>query len=180
MGAPKPEVLARRDGEPLDEGVPRQLVKTTGWEHWIDEDEEDIRVFDLGEAFLDDAKPEKLAQPSPLKSPETIFTDSFDSKHDLWPVGIMVRPPHLEAFGKAADSYLCRYTRSCLDQSRFNLGTMMSWSHKWFISLRSYQRNGSKNRSRCVLSPDGIVRYVSQGSARVLSVSLRKLHSKRI
>lgn len=35
-------------------------------------------------------QPEKLAQPSILRVPETIFTDRFDYRLDLWRAGCMV------------------------------------------------------------------------------------------
>lgn len=91
LGPPETEQLARRDGKPVGKGLPSQLIKATGWEdNWIDEDDEDIQVFDFGEAFLKGAEPEKLPQPSHLKAPETIFMDSYDSRHDLWRAGIML------------------------------------------------------------------------------------------
>jgi serine/threonine-protein kinase SRPK3 len=90
LGTPKSEELVRRDGKPLDEGVPNQLVKTAGWDNWVEEDDEDLRIFDLGEAFLKGAEPKILAQPRQLKVPETIFTDSYDYRLDLWRAGIMV------------------------------------------------------------------------------------------
>ncbi|RMZ84467.1 hypothetical protein DV738_g488, partial [Chaetothyriales sp. CBS 135597] len=91
IGAPETEELAGLDGNPLDKGLPRQLTKATGWENWIDEDEEDIRIFDLGEAFPQGAEPEKLSQPVHLRAPETIFMDRCDNRHDLWRAGIMIR-----------------------------------------------------------------------------------------
>jgi serine/threonine-protein kinase SRPK3 len=91
IGTPETEELTRRDGKPLGTGVPNQLVKATGWDNWIDEDDEDLRIFDLGEAFLKGTEPKKLPQPSHLKAPETIFGDSCGSTHDLWRAGIMVR-----------------------------------------------------------------------------------------
>lgn len=63
LGIPESEELTRRDGKPLGKGVPGQLVKAAGWDNWVDEDDEDIRVFDLGESFREGAEPEKLAQP---------------------------------------------------------------------------------------------------------------------
>jgi serine/threonine-protein kinase SRPK3 len=98
LGAPKSEKLARRNGKPLDEGVPNQLVKVAGWVSWIDEDDEDLRIFDLGEGFLKGAEPKMLAQPRDLKAPETIFTDSYDYRLDLWRAGIMVRTLRLKTF----------------------------------------------------------------------------------
>ena len=63
------------------------------WVGWPDEDDEDIRVIDLGEAFLQDAVPERLAQPGGLQAPETIFTGRFDYRLDLWRAGLIVRFP---------------------------------------------------------------------------------------
>ena len=90
LGVPESEQLIRLDGKPLDKGLPSHLVKTTSWDCWIDEDDEDLRIIDFGEAFLQNQKPTKLAQPGGLKAPETIFTDTFDHRVDLWRAGIMV------------------------------------------------------------------------------------------
>lgn len=82
------------DGEALGEGIPNELVKSTEWEGWPDlddEDDEDIRIFDLGEAFSQNAVPETLAQPEGLQAPETIFTGNFDHRIDLWRAGLIVR-----------------------------------------------------------------------------------------
>ena len=126
LGAPKSEKLARLDGKPLDEEVPSQLVKAAGWVSWIDEDDEDLRIFDLGEGFLKGAEPKMLAQPRDLKAPETIFTDSYDYRLDLWRAGIMVRTLRLKLLGKDTDIYLGRYSHSCLAQDHFNTLTMIS------------------------------------------------------
>ncbi|KOS38318.1 hypothetical protein ACN38_g10875 [Penicillium nordicum] len=90
LGSPKTEPLALIDGTPLDKGLPTQLVKAAEWVDWIDEDEEDIRLLDFGESFLEGEQPEKLAQPSNLRVPETIFTDRFDYRLDLWRAGCMI------------------------------------------------------------------------------------------
>ena len=91
LGGPESEELARLDGKPIEDGLPKQLVKTAGWDNWTDEDEEDIRIIDFGEAFLQGMEPAKLAQPDVLRAPETIFTGSFDFRLDLWRAGIVVR-----------------------------------------------------------------------------------------
>ena len=84
------EVLARLDGTPLENGLPKQLVKAAEWVQWIDEDDEDIRLLDFGESFLQGEEPKKLAQPGTLRAPETIFTTFFDYRVDLWRTGCMV------------------------------------------------------------------------------------------
>jgi hypothetical protein len=99
IGAPMSENLVRCDGKPLDPGMPKQLVKATGWDNWIDEDEEDINLIDLGEAFPHGAAPARLAEPSELKVPERIFTGRFDYRIDLWRAGCMVRVPGSSANG---------------------------------------------------------------------------------
>lgn len=90
IGLPEIEPLARIDGTPLENGLPTQLVKAAEWVDWIDEDDEDIRLLDIGESFLQGKEPEKLAQPGTLRVPETIFTDYFDYRVDLWRTGCMV------------------------------------------------------------------------------------------
>jgi hypothetical protein len=90
LGFPEIEPLARVDGTSLGAGLPTQLVKAADWGEWIDEDEEDIRIFDFGESFFQGQEPRKLAQPGSLRVPETIFTDSFDYRVDLWRTGCMV------------------------------------------------------------------------------------------
>jgi len=91
LGVSEFEALARVDGQALEPGVPKQLVKKAGWVNWIDEDDEDIRLIDFGEAFVQRSKPNRLAQPPDLWAPETIFTDHFDHRLDLWRAGITVR-----------------------------------------------------------------------------------------
>ena len=90
LGSPEIEPLARIDGTPLENGLPTQLVKAAEWVDWIDEDDEDIRLLDIGESFLQGEEPEKLAQPGISRVPETIFTDCFDYRVDLWRTGCMV------------------------------------------------------------------------------------------
>lgn len=60
------------------------------WDRWIDEEEENIRLLDFGQTFTQGAEPERTAQPRDLRAPETIFTDRFDYRLDLWRVGFAV------------------------------------------------------------------------------------------
>lgn len=107
IGRPEWVALLRVDGEPLGPGLPAQLVKNAGWDDWIDEDEEDIRLIDLGEAFAKGTEPARLAQPAGLEAPETIFMDRFDHKVDLWRAGctVRLRSPLSEVHG--ADCLTC-------------------------------------------------------------------------
>lgn len=94
LGSAKSEDIIRLDGKPLGDGVPTQLVKSAEWIGWPDEDDEDdqnIRVIDLGEAFFQNAVPDKIAQPASLQAPEVIFTSRFDYRLDLWRTGLLLR-----------------------------------------------------------------------------------------
>lgn len=90
LGFPEIEPLERIDGTPLGNELPAQLIKAAEWTEWIDEDDEDIRLLDFGESFYQGQEPQKLAQPGSLRVPETIFTDCFDYRVDLWRTGCMV------------------------------------------------------------------------------------------
>lgn len=90
IGAPKSTALARVDGGQLCSSLPKELAQRTGWDDWIDEDEEDIRLLDWGEAFMHGAEPAKLAQPGDLRAPEIFFTGRFDYRIDLWRAGCTV------------------------------------------------------------------------------------------
>ncbi|OJJ85770.1 uncharacterized protein ASPGLDRAFT_65712 [Aspergillus glaucus CBS 516.65] len=90
LGYPEIEALARLDDTPLENGLPKQLVKAAEWVEWIDEDDEDIRLLDFRESFLQGEEPKRLAQPGTLRVPETIFTNSFDYHVDLWRTGCMI------------------------------------------------------------------------------------------
>lgn len=98
LGPPESDEIIRMDGEALGEGIPNEMIKSTEWPGWPnvdDEDDQDIRIIDLGEAFSQNAVPETLAQPEGLQAPETFFTGKFDHTLDLWRAGLMVRhsPP---------------------------------------------------------------------------------------
>jgi hypothetical protein len=91
LGTPESEELVRLDGKALNMGLPRFVVKAAEWDDWIDEDDENLRILDLGEAFHQGAEPKSLAQPGALRVPETIFADRFGYRVDLWRAGCMVR-----------------------------------------------------------------------------------------
>lgn len=96
LGPSESEDVIGVDGKALEEGVPCQLVKSTEWAGWPyedDDEDENIRLIDLGEAFTRENVPAKLAQPGGLQAPETIFTDKFDYRLDLWRAGLIVRIP---------------------------------------------------------------------------------------
>ena len=112
LGVPESEGIVRIDGEPLGSGIPIQLIKRAAWIEWPDEEgeeDDDIRVIDVGEAFSQNAVPEKLAQPDELRASETIFTGTIDHRVDLWSVGCIVRFPALHPC-----ECQCSFTHRCL------------------------------------------------------------------
>ncbi|KAB8277263.1 kinase-like domain-containing protein [Aspergillus minisclerotigenes] len=74
LGTPEIELLARVDGAPLHNGLPTQLVKAAEWVEWVDEDDEEIRLLDVGESFLQGEEPNVLAQPGTLRIYSFVFT----------------------------------------------------------------------------------------------------------
>ncbi|KAK9426952.1 kinase-like protein [Lipomyces doorenjongii] len=128
LGTPEPEELARLDGKPLDKRLPNHLVKTAGWDDWIDEDDEDLRIIDLGEAFLQGAEPTTLAQPGSLQAPETIFTDSFDYRLDLWRAGCVI---YSFVFGTIPFQYLGDVDVLVAQMIDFVEKLPTEWQQKW-------------------------------------------------
>lgn len=112
-----PEVvpLVRVDGTPLGNALPSQLVKSAEWYNWIDWEDEDIRLFDFGEGFFQGQEPERLAQPTALRVPETIFTDTFDYRVDLWRAGCIVCQ---QIFLRSRNTHVDINCRSMLSYSR--------------------------------------------------------------
>lgn len=90
IGRPESAALVRIDGGPVGDGMPKQLIGSTGWDEWVDEDEEDIRLIDWGQTFRCGKESAHLAQPGDLKAPEIIFTGRFDHRVDLWRAGCIV------------------------------------------------------------------------------------------
>lgn len=90
IGALEIEELILIDGEPLKSGVPKHLVRAAEWDMWLDQDNEDIRLIDWGEAFARGSEPATLAQQLGLAAPETIFTSRVDYRIDLWCAGYIV------------------------------------------------------------------------------------------
>ncbi|KAK4154909.1 kinase-like domain-containing protein [Chaetomidium leptoderma] len=141
LGAPKVDALVRFDGAPLSLGLPEDLVEAARWDRWFDEDEEDIRLIDLGEAFAHGAEPDKLAQPAALQVPEKIFTGKFDYRVDLWRAGCTIytlalgsRPFH---FFRGMDSLVAQMIHFVEDLpvewlpewERMKEGSVYNWAH---------------------------------------------------
>lgn len=60
------------------------------WSGWQLAETPEIRIIDLGSGFFEDDVPEDIAQSPEMKAPETVFTNSFDHRVDLWQAGMLV------------------------------------------------------------------------------------------
>ncbi|OBT68843.1 CMGC/SRPK protein kinase [Pseudogymnoascus sp. 23342-1-I1] len=90
IGAPSIENVERIDTQPLADGIPSYLVKSASWGGWVNEYDEDFRLLDFGESFVHGREPEIITQPGGLMPPETVLTEWFDYRVDLWRVGIAI------------------------------------------------------------------------------------------
>lgn len=64
LGRPELADFLRKGRTPLGANLPKHLVRKAAWVEWTDEDEEDIRIADFGEAFLLGKALTRIAQPS--------------------------------------------------------------------------------------------------------------------
>ncbi|EHK97691.1 putative protein kinase dsk1 [Glarea lozoyensis 74030] len=90
LDQPQVHDLVLKSGEGLPPGFPTQIVKAAEWKTQDIFDEADIRLLDFGDTFEQGHEPDHLAQPNSLRAPETILTDGFDFKVDLWDVGVTI------------------------------------------------------------------------------------------
>lgn len=112
LGPPEHDELRRIDRHPLGPGLPKQLIRSTQWCGWPlddEENDEDIRIIDLGEAFDINTSVISLAQPPDLQAPEAVFANQLDYRQDLWKMGLVVSYPR--------DPGRIHVTNGCIDLS---------------------------------------------------------------
>lgn len=85
-----PTIAPYEGPEPRSPHLPAQVVASADWAAWFEHPVEDIRLIDWGESFPADETRSVVAQPVNMRSPETFFVESFDSRHDLWRAGCVV------------------------------------------------------------------------------------------
>ncbi|KAH6619423.1 kinase-like domain-containing protein [Chaetomium sp. MPI-SDFR-AT-0129] len=128
IGAPFTEQLARRDRGTVHPSMPEQLVQKTGWDMWIDEDEEDVCLIDFGESFVHGAEPYQLAEPPGLEVPERIFTGKFDYRVDLWRAGCLI---YTLLFGSRPFQSLGDVDAVVAQMMHFVEGLPTAWRPQW-------------------------------------------------
>ncbi|WEW59325.1 serine/threonine protein kinase [Emydomyces testavorans] len=196
LGPPDIEPLVRRDGKSLDKGLPRYLVQRADWREWLDEDEEDIRLIDFGEAFLLTEKPEWVSEPGGMRAPEMIFGEGFDLTGDLWCAGVAIYsllyvapPPYFYLGSKSAllyqmiglaedrlpDEWYVKWERMRIEEKRkiFNMELLEQWKLD-----PSFERKVKDPALRSTLSPileviKGLAKFVP--SHRMMACEALKL-----
>jgi serine/threonine-protein kinase SRPK3 len=131
LGLPYSEELTRSDGNPIVAGIPKYIVKSATWDGWVNNDKDNFRLLDFGESFVQGEEPEIITQPAALMGPETILTEVFDYKLDLWRVGLAVSLTFLIASGRTMPMLILwvgSSILSCLEDSHSTaLGTEIHW-----------------------------------------------------
>lgn len=90
LGKPEIGYVRRRDGNDLEPGIPKYIVKATSYRTHSWNSTQTIKIIDFGESFLRTAVPQTLHTPLPVRAPEVIFQDRIDYHVDLWSMGCMV------------------------------------------------------------------------------------------
>ncbi|KAF2241780.1 kinase-like protein [Trematosphaeria pertusa] len=83
--------VSRKDGAPLEEGLPRYLVEpldlTRQRKRLEFEKLNHIQLIDFSSSFFESEPPESIYTPIPFSPPELIFGKPLDKKIDIWNLG---------------------------------------------------------------------------------------------
>lgn len=91
LGRPVTAEVARPNGDPINTNVPRYLVLPTTFPALDLDSAFQVKLADLGEAFTEYDRPASLHCPLVFRAPETIFSDTWDYRVDIWSMGCTVR-----------------------------------------------------------------------------------------
>jgi serine/threonine-protein kinase SRPK3 len=90
LQSPEIAPVVRKDGAPLETGVPAYLVRPTSYPADVSLRQQQIKIIDFGESFLSDDLPETLHTPLCVRAPEVMFGEKLDHRVDLWSAGCLV------------------------------------------------------------------------------------------
>ncbi|KAF2795404.1 kinase-like protein [Melanomma pulvis-pyrius CBS 109.77] len=80
--------VSRKDGAPLEKGIPRYLVEPIKMEWEFDHDDleelDHIQLIDFSSSFFDSESPNSISTPAVLSPPELIFRKSLTKSVDIW------------------------------------------------------------------------------------------------
>ncbi|KAK8208136.1 protein kinase [Phyllosticta capitalensis] len=82
----------RRDGGPLEPGLPKYLVGSAFFPKYSYplSPSTNIKIVDFGQAFLSKSPPATVCTPLVLRPPEVVFGDPIDYRVDLWSMGCLL------------------------------------------------------------------------------------------
>ncbi|KAF2875293.1 kinase-like domain-containing protein [Massariosphaeria phaeospora] len=90
LRSPEIGVVTRKDGKPLEPGLPAYLVRPTSYPADVSLSQQQIKIIDFGESFSKNDVPETLHTPLCVRAPEAIFGEKLDYRVDLWSAGCMI------------------------------------------------------------------------------------------
>jgi len=90
LRSPEVGAVTRKDGKPLEPGLPAYLVRPTSYPADVSLSQQQIKIIDFGESFSNNDIPETLHTPLCVRAPEVIFGEKLDYRVDLWSAGCMV------------------------------------------------------------------------------------------
>ncbi|KAH5624053.1 hypothetical protein HBI51_239530 [Parastagonospora nodorum] len=91
LGKPGTGQIQRKDGIPLDHGMPQYLVRPTSYPPDLKSSTTNIiKLIDYGQSFQRHDTPNDFNTPLPVRAPEIIFKDTVDYRMDLWSMGCML------------------------------------------------------------------------------------------
>ncbi|KAK0739484.1 kinase-like domain-containing protein [Apiosordaria backusii] len=87
LGPPQVGKIARRDGRPLEPGIPEYLVEPTEFSPKIYPRLREIKLIDLGESFFFAQPPTQISTPMSHHPPELVFQRVLSKAVDIWNLG---------------------------------------------------------------------------------------------
>ncbi|KAF1948634.1 kinase-like protein [Byssothecium circinans] len=87
LGAPQIGCVSRKDGAPLNKGMPNYLVEPIEYDAKKRVHIDEIQLVDFGESFFVATPPESLYTPTSLHPPELVFRHTLSKAVDIWNLG---------------------------------------------------------------------------------------------
>lgn len=113
LGAPELGHVKRLDGEPLEQGKPRYIVRPSSFPIDSSNLSETVKIVDFGEAFFDADPPTTLRTPLVVRAPEVLLGDQLNHRVELWGMGCLVRCKlgfHISSGKKRFANHLSSYS----------------------------------------------------------------------
>ncbi|CAI6230404.1 unnamed protein product [Periconia digitata] len=87
LGAPMTGEVSRKDGSPLEEGIPKYLVEPVEYNSKQRTHIDEIQLVDFGESFFILTPQKSLYTPLSMHPPELVFRHTLSKAVDLWNLG---------------------------------------------------------------------------------------------